>query len=422
MSQPILIFDMDGVLVDVTESYRETIARTVEHFTGRRLAPAEIQEFKNQGGWNDDWKLSHHIVAEAGVEVPFEEVKAHFQSIFHGNGTDGLILRERWMARPGTLEKLNRQFRFALFTGRPRWEAELTLRRFAPAARVFARSSAWTRCGGTSRRRRAAANTATANPGATAYYVGDTVDDARCARAAGVPFIGIAPPANPLYIDLVFLFQERGRVRHCRRHQLTRRGIRDMRQAAIRRDTKETRIAGRLKIEGRGRYEISTGIRFLDHMLELFAKHGGFDLKLHAEGDLDVDQHHTVEDVGIVLGQFFSQALGDRRGINRAGYFVLPMDETLAVVAVDLGGRPALVYKDLVRVRLVGDLQTELLEDFFGGFVNHAGANLHAKVMYGRSNHHKIEAIFKCFARAMKYACSTDARLKDQLPSTKGLL
>ena len=195
-----------------------------------------------------------------------------------------------------------------------------------------------------------------------------------------------------------------------------------MRSASIERNTKETQIRGRLAIEGRGRYEVSTGIRFFDHMLELFTRHGGFDLKLKAIGDLDVDQHHTVEDVGIVLGQLFSKALGDRRGINRAGYFVLPMDETLAVVALDLGGRPALVYKDLVRVRLVGDLQTELVEDFFGGFVNHAGANLHAKVLYGRSNHHKIEAIFKCFARAMKYACSTDKRLRDQLPSTKGLL
>jgi imidazoleglycerol-phosphate dehydratase len=195
-----------------------------------------------------------------------------------------------------------------------------------------------------------------------------------------------------------------------------------MRSASVERNTKETQISGKLKIEGRGSYEVATGIRFFDHMLELFTKHGGFDLQLKANGDLDVDQHHTVEDVGIVLGQLFSKALGDRRGINRAGYFVLPMDETLAVVALDLGGRPALVYKDLVRVRLVGDLQTELVEDFFGGFVNHAGANLHAKVLYGRSNHHKIEAIFKCFARAMKYACSTDRRLRDQLPSTKGLL
>jgi imidazoleglycerol-phosphate dehydratase len=195
-----------------------------------------------------------------------------------------------------------------------------------------------------------------------------------------------------------------------------------VRSASIERITKETQIRGKLSIEGRGRYEIRTGIRFFDHMLELFTKHGGFDLKLDAKGDLDVDQHHTVEDAGIVLGQLFAKALGDRRGINRAGYFVLPMDETLAVVALDLGGRPALVYKDLVRVRLVGDLQTELVEDFFGGFVNHAGANLHAKVLYGRSNHHKIEAIFKCFARAMKYACSTDKRLRGQLPSTKGLL
>lgn len=195
-----------------------------------------------------------------------------------------------------------------------------------------------------------------------------------------------------------------------------------MRKAAIERNTRETRIAGELRIEGRGRYAISTGVRFLDHMLELFAKHGGFDLNLRAEGDLDVDQHHTVEDVGIVLGQLFSQALGDRKGINRAGYFVLPMDETLAVVALDLGGRPVLAYRDLVKVRLVGDLQAELIEDFFSGFVNHAGANLHVRVLCGRSSHHKVEAVFKCFARALKYACSKDARLKDQLPSTKGLL
>jgi imidazoleglycerol-phosphate dehydratase len=195
-----------------------------------------------------------------------------------------------------------------------------------------------------------------------------------------------------------------------------------MRSATVRRDTRETRISGALKIEGHGKYEISTGIRFFDHMLELFAKHGGFDLMLRADGDLDVDQHHTVEDVGIVLGELFAEALGDRKGINRAGYFAMPMDETLAVVALDLGGRPALVYRDLVKARLVGDLQTELVEDFFGGFVNHAGANLHARVLYGRSSHHKLEAVFKCFARAMKYACSKDARLKDQLPSTKGLL
>ncbi len=195
-----------------------------------------------------------------------------------------------------------------------------------------------------------------------------------------------------------------------------------MRKAKIERNTKETRISGSLNIDGKGTYTVSTGIRFFDHMLELFAKHGGFELTLKADGDLDVDQHHTVEDVGIVLGQLFAKALGDRKGINRAGYFVLPMDETLAVVALDLGGRPALVYKDKVKVRLVGDLQTELAEDFFGGWVNHAGANLHAKVLYGRSNHHKLEAIFKCFARALKYACSKDERLKDQLPSTKGLL
>jgi imidazoleglycerol-phosphate dehydratase len=195
-----------------------------------------------------------------------------------------------------------------------------------------------------------------------------------------------------------------------------------IREASVERNTRETQISASLRIEGTGHYQITTGVRFLDHMLELFSKHGAFDLAINAKGDLDVDQHHTVEDTGIVLGDLFTKALGERRGINRAGYFVQPMDETLAVVAVDLGGRPALVYDQQVNVVLVGDLQTELLEDFFSGFVNHAGANLHAKIMYGRSNHHKIEAIFKCFARAMRYACSTDERLQDQLPSTKGLL
>jgi len=195
-----------------------------------------------------------------------------------------------------------------------------------------------------------------------------------------------------------------------------------MRSATVERVTRETQISGSLKIEGKGRYTIATQVRFLDHMLELFAKHGGFDLTIDAKGDMDVDQHHTVEDIGIVLGKLFSKALGDRTGINRAGYFVLPMDETLGVVAVDLGGRPYLVYDDKVKTRLVGDLQSELLEDFFHGFTTHAGANLHAKIMYGRSNHHKVEAIFKCWARAMRYACSKDTRLKDQLPSTKGLL
>ncbi len=195
-----------------------------------------------------------------------------------------------------------------------------------------------------------------------------------------------------------------------------------MRESTVERNTKETQIRGSLRLEGTGIYGISTGVRFLDHMLELFTKHGAFDMQITATGDLDVDQHHTVEDTGIVLGDLFTKALGDRRGINRAGYFVQPMDESLAVVAVDLGGRPALVFDSQVNVVHVGDLQVELLEDFFGGFTHHAGANLHAKVFYGRSNHHKIEAIFKCFARAMRYACSTDERLKDQLPSTKGLL
>lgn len=194
------------------------------------------------------------------------------------------------------------------------------------------------------------------------------------------------------------------------------------RTASLHRKTAETDIRARLNLDGRGRYEVSTGIHFLDHMLELFARHGGFDLELRARGDLEVDQHHTVEDVGIVLGQAVRQALGNKRGINRAGYFLMPMDETLAVAALDLSGRPYLVMEAPIRARRVGDLQTELLEDFFHGWATSAGANLHLKLAYGRSSHHAVEALFKAFARALRYACSRDARLKSQLPSTKGLL
>ena len=194
------------------------------------------------------------------------------------------------------------------------------------------------------------------------------------------------------------------------------------REASIHRDTHETRIALSLTIEGRGRYEIHTGIRFLDHMLELFTRHGAFDLKLDCQGDLDVDQHHTVEDVGIALGKAFDQALGDKKGILRAGYFLMPMDETLAIAAVDLSGRAAFAVDTKVRTRLVGDLQTELVVDFFEGFARGARANVHVKTMYGRSNHHKIEAIFKAFARALRVACSRDKQLAGLLPSTKGLL
>jgi imidazoleglycerol-phosphate dehydratase len=194
------------------------------------------------------------------------------------------------------------------------------------------------------------------------------------------------------------------------------------RVARFDRRTTETQITGVLAVDGRGRYEVRTGIRFFDHMLELFTRHGGFDLTLNAHGDLDVDQHHTVEDVGIVLGESVLRALGDRKGINRAGYFVMPMDETLAVAAVDLSGRPHAVVDLKVRTQMVGDLQTELVHDFFDGFASGARANVHVKVLYGRSSHHHIEAVFKAFARALRVACAKDARLAKMLPSTKGLL
>jgi imidazoleglycerol-phosphate dehydratase len=195
-----------------------------------------------------------------------------------------------------------------------------------------------------------------------------------------------------------------------------------VRRARIRRKTAETEIDLRLVLDGRGKHDVATGIRFLDHMLDLVARHGGFDLALRASGDLDVDQHHTVEDVGIALGEAVSQALGTRRGINRAGYFLMPMDETLGVAAVDLGGRAAWAVDLGLRVRTVGDLQAELVTDFFEGFARGARANVHVKVMYGRSSHHRVESVFKAFGRALRVACARDRRLARMLPSTKELL
>jgi imidazoleglycerol-phosphate dehydratase len=194
------------------------------------------------------------------------------------------------------------------------------------------------------------------------------------------------------------------------------------RTASIARKTKETQITLRLNLDGRGKSDVSTGIPFFDHMLDLVTRHGGFDLKLKATGDLDVDQHHTVEDVGIAFGEAVNAALGNRKGILRAGYFLMPMDETLAASAIDLGGRAFCVVKAKFSSRLVGDFQTELVEDFFQGFAQAARANVHLRVVYGRSSHHQVEALFKAFARALRFAVSRDKRLRNVLPSTKELL
>lgn len=194
------------------------------------------------------------------------------------------------------------------------------------------------------------------------------------------------------------------------------------RTATIHRKTNETDIRLKLNLDGRGKTCIATGIRFFDHMLDLVGRHGGFDLEVNASGDLDVDQHHTVEDVGITLGEAVQKALGSKRGILRAGYFLMPMDETLAAAAVDLSGRPCCVVKVKIAAERVGDFQVELLEDFFQGFAQAAKANVHLSVLYGRSSHHQIEAAFKAFARALRFAVAKDKRLRKVLPSTKGLL
>ncbi len=194
------------------------------------------------------------------------------------------------------------------------------------------------------------------------------------------------------------------------------------REAKIARKTNETDISISLNLDGTGKREIETPVGFLNHMLDLFAKHGLFDLAVKAKGDTYIDEHHTVEDIGIVMGQAFAEALGDKRGINRYGFFILPMDEVLATTAVDFAGRYAFYLKcDFTREK-VGDLSTELVYDFWDAFAQNAKVNLIIKVENGRNDHHKIEAIFKATARAIRMACEINERVKDQIPSTKGKL
>ena len=195
-----------------------------------------------------------------------------------------------------------------------------------------------------------------------------------------------------------------------------------IREASWTRNTKETDIQAALNLDGKGRFHIATAIGFFDHMLETFAKHGSFDLRLKTKGDLNVDQHHLVEDCGLVLGKVFSLALGDRKGINRAGYFVYPMDEALAVVAVDIAGRPHVQYDAIFQRRFCGELDTDLVQDFFQAFAINLRGNLVVRMAFGRSDHHKMEAMFKAFGRAMRMACSLDPRDAASIPSTKGVV
>ena len=187
------------------------------------------------------------------------------------------------------------------------------------------------------------------------------------------------------------------------------------------RKTRETKITAELNLDGSGKSEIGTGIGFMDHMLELFARHGKFDLKVQAAGDLEVDAHHTMEDLGLVMGEVFSQALGDKAGIRRYGSFLLPMDETLVLIALDLSGRPYLVYDLVPPVEKVGSLDTALFHEFFQAFCVKGGINLHVKLMAGGEIHHIFEAVFKGLARALEQAVSHDPKEKG-IPSTKGIL
>lgn len=192
------------------------------------------------------------------------------------------------------------------------------------------------------------------------------------------------------------------------------------RKSSIKRKTKETDVSVSLNIDGGGNSKIKTPIKFLNHMLEVFARFGGFDLRVDAKGDIEVDQHHLIEDIGIVLGQAFKKALGAKKGIKRTGYVVVPMDESLAIFAIDVSGRAYLKYNVEFKDKLIGDLKAELVEDFFQGFVNNLGITIHILLPYGRTDHHKCEAVFKAFGRALDMATGLSPKSPNKIPSTKG--
>ncbi len=395
-----LIFDMDGVLVDDSLSYLECIKKTVEQLLGQSIDNAVVKAAKAGGGCNDDYDCVAKILAENGKVVPPETIAELFDAYY-----ETFKFQETWLIDEAILANLRTKYSLGICTGRPKRDAVDALQRFSKTHVfdiVITRDDV-----DKGKPDPEGLNKIRSTLNATkAIFIGDNPDDALAAERAGYAFIK-ATPSTPT----AWLLGEINRLMNPTK-----------REAYIERRTKETDIIANLNIDGMGQACIQTGIGFFDHMLDAFTKHGGFDLKITCQGDLHIDQHHTVEDVGIVLGEAFAKALGDKRGIARSGYFVFPMDESLAICALDLSNRPHLTCNIEVGALRIGDFDTLNLSNFFSGFVKGAQVNLHVQVPYGMDPHHKVEALFKAFGKALSMACTLDATRTGVIPSTKGLL
>ncbi len=381
-----LIFDMDGVLVDESQSYRLCIQHTVEKFSGQSVSVEAIAQAKSASGSNDDYDCVVTLLRKRGVAVAREEIMLCFDAYY-----EKAKCNERWLIDTALLKSLKEQYRLGIFTGRPKRDALDALQRFNASALfdvVVTRDDV---------------QNGKPDPeglfmalrllnASRAIYIGDHPDDARAAEQADCPFIKVSPATT-----VEVLLAEISRLR----------GI-SKRSAEIQRLTLETQIQLRLNVDGKGQASICTGIGFFDHLLEAMAKHGSFDVNIACQGDLHVDQHHTVEDVGIALGEAFALALKDKRGLARTGYFVFPMDESLAICAIDFSNRPHLAYQVEMAETTIGAFETVNLPNFFSGFVKGAQVNLHLQVPYGSDPHHKAEALFKAFGKALNMACSID--------------
>lgn len=414
----VIIFDMDGVLVDESCSYRECIRETVFDFSGQRPSIDEVNVIKAKGGVNDDFDCVSAILREKGKDIPQQSIIDTFNQRYWGNDGDGLFLKEQWIMPASILRQLRRRYRLAIVTGRPKRDAEMALNRFG-MANLFDQVIT-------------ADDVKIGKPDPEginivldamktrqAVYVGDLIDDRKAAENAGIPFIAKKPPGQPLeqyaktMPDAVIIDDPQELIKQlmpCKRK----------RESSVCRMTTETAIELSLNLDGSGESKVNTGIGFLDHMLTSFSKHGLFDLELICRGDLEIDQHHTVEDVGICLGEAIRSSVGEKRGIYRSGFFVFPMDEARGTCAVDLSGRSVLQYQLSLNDGKIGDFDLVNLRNFFEGFVQGAKCNLQLDIPTGDDPHHKVEALFKAFGKAIRMACAIDERMGNRIPSTKG--
>lgn len=453
-----LIWDMDGVLVDVSKSYRVAIRKTAQQFLPHlKVTEEDVSSIKTFVGLNNDWDATYTLIINKSDPLlhvqniidglpdirkteRYQKIKDVFQSFYLGEllykqvyGTEpkirfkqGLIANEIMLITKDQLQTLKRAFKkMGIVTGRPRLEALYALQEnnIEEIFDVVITMDDYERGKPYPDGILDAINKLDVqNP----VYIGDTLNDVQAAKNAGIKAMY---RGDNLIVDYQIKTSEEiirtliGTDKSA--NQVNERSNRNTvknRNSSQSRDTKETQIDMSLSLDGSGTSTIDTPIGFFNHMLALFSKHGLFDINVKVTGDTYTDDHHTIEDTGIVLGQAFAEAINDKKGINRYGFFVLPMDEALTTVAFDFSGRYSFqLYADFKREK-VGDFSTELTYDFWDAFAQNAKANLIIKSEFGRNDHHKIEGIFKATARAVRIACSYDPQALNSIPSTKGKL